>query len=278
VLGTGFQTIEDALHGQVVFSLLAALIVIKIIATSLTLGSGNSGGVFAPALFIGAVLGGSFGNLFYNRLPFPVAPPGAYAVVGMASVFAAAAHAPVTAILIVFEMTGDYQIILPLMISTVVATIVAQTINKESIYSTKLKRAGIDSGALEEVKVLGAIEVRDAMNTNFETIARGLSGKELLEKMSKAKGKSFFVVDDENYLRGVIKPEEVQKALFGEDISIIIAEDISNPVNDYCFADDALSEVAKYMRDDHITELPVMDPTRYMRVSRKLENLPGTYG
>ena len=147
VFGTGFSTIEQALNGTLALQLLVVLIFAKILATSLTLGSGSSGGVFAPALFIGAVVGGAYGSIVHAAFPAVTATSGAYATVGMAVVFAAAARAPITAIVILFEMTLDYKIMLPLMLATVVGTVVAAKIEPESIYTLKLVRRGIKFGA-----------------------------------------------------------------------------------------------------------------------------------
>ena len=119
VFGVGYETIENTLFSQLTLQVTFGLLLLKLVATTLTLGSGGSGGIFAPSLFMGAMLGASFGQIAHTIFPEIVAPSGAYALVGMAAFFGGAAHAPITAILILFEMTGDYQIILPLMLSTV---------------------------------------------------------------------------------------------------------------------------------------------------------------
>ncbi|MCZ6875110.1 MAG: chloride channel protein [bacterium] len=126
IFGVGYETIEQALDSNASLRLMAILMVVKLLATSLTIGSGGSGGVFAPSLFLGAMLGGSFGTVVHTLFPTLTAPSGAYALVGMAAVFAAAARAPITSVLILFEMTGDYRIILPLMLATVVSTLLAE--------------------------------------------------------------------------------------------------------------------------------------------------------
>ncbi|GAB4254607.1 MAG: chloride channel protein [Thermoleophilia bacterium] len=143
IFGIGFGVVEDALNGSLAFGLLVLLVFAKVAATSLTLGSGFSGGVFAPALFIGAVLGGAYGKVMHALFPAVTAASGAYATVGMAAVFAAAARAPITAIIILFEMTLDYRIMIPLMFATVVAVVVAAQVEPESIYTLKLVRRGI---------------------------------------------------------------------------------------------------------------------------------------
>ena len=135
--------------------MVAALLFLKMLATVITLGSGGSGGIFAPSLFMGAMLGSAFGQLANQVFPELTASSGAYALVGMAAFFSGAAHAPITAILILFEMTGDYNIILPLMLATVVSTLVSRMISEESIYTLKLSRRGVqlDLG-VEDVDVM----------------------------------------------------------------------------------------------------------------------------
>ena len=144
VYNVGYEIIESALSSHLALGVAAALLVLKLIATILTLGSGGSGGVFAPSLFMGAMLGAAFQLALIRIFPALLAPAGAYALVGMAAVFAAGAHAPITAVLILFELTGDYRIILPLMLTVVVATTLAQRmLGGESIYTLKLTRRGV---------------------------------------------------------------------------------------------------------------------------------------
>ena len=144
IFNVGYDVIEGALLNQLVLGAVVTLLVLKLIATCLTLGSGGSGGIFAPSLFMGAMLGTAFGLAANMAFPETTAPPGAYALVGMAAVFAASAQAPITAILILFELTGDYRIILPLMLTVVVATLLARRMLKgESIYTLKLTRRGV---------------------------------------------------------------------------------------------------------------------------------------
>jgi chloride channel protein, CIC family len=142
--GVGYPVLEGAIAGKYVLGLLLVLLCGKIFATSLTMAIGGSGGVFAPSLFIGAMLGSAFGAGAHDLLPAATASAGAYGLVGMAAVFAAAGRAPITAVLIVFELTGDYKIILPLMLAVVVATGLSHLLSADSIYTLKLRRRGID--------------------------------------------------------------------------------------------------------------------------------------
>jgi CIC family chloride channel protein len=156
--------LEGAIHGEYVVGLLLALLLGKIVATSLTMAIGGSGGVFAPSLFIGAMLGSAFGTGAHDLLPGVTAGAGAYGLVGIAAVFAAAGRAPITAVLIVFELTGDYSIILPLMLAVVVATGLSKLLSEDSIYTLKLRSRGIDIERPPPAPgVLGGIKVATAM-------------------------------------------------------------------------------------------------------------------
>ncbi len=143
IFGVGYNSINDMLTCNMTINMALFLLAGKILATCITLGSGGSGGIFAPSLFMGAMLGGSFGYIMNDIFPGIIGPCGAYALVGMAAFFSGAAHAPVTAIIILFEMTGDYAIILPLMLATVISALISQSISAESIYTLKLTRRGV---------------------------------------------------------------------------------------------------------------------------------------
>ncbi len=175
IFGVGYNSISDALLGHLTLKVALALLMLKMLSTWLTLGSGGSGGVFAPSLFMGSMLGVSFGNLVNTTFPSIAGPPGAYALVGMAAFFSGAAHAPVTAILILFEMTGDYGIILPLMLATVVSTLVSSVLSKDSIYTLKLTRRGVNLDQGRDVDVLETVSVGEIMSTDVPTVAQALS-------------------------------------------------------------------------------------------------------
>ncbi|MDP7554716.1 MAG: chloride channel protein, partial [Nitrospinota bacterium] len=180
IMGNGYEAMDMALNGQMVWYITFILIFMKIIATSITLGSGGSGGVFAPSLFIGAMLGGTFGSLVHFIFPDITATKGAYALVGMGSVIAAAAHAPMTNILILFELTNDYKIILPIMASCIIATSVVRYLSKDSIYTLKLRRRGINIQQGREVSIMGSIKVGDVMDRKVETILETTPFKRIL--------------------------------------------------------------------------------------------------
>lgn len=142
--GVGYPVLQNAVEGTYVWGFLLLLLVGKMIATSLTIGIGGSGGVFAPSLFIGAMGGAAFGIGVHAWLPTMTASPGVYGLIGMGAAFAGAARAPITAVIVLFELTGEYTIILPLMAAIVVATLVSRTLSRDTIYTLKLSRRGVD--------------------------------------------------------------------------------------------------------------------------------------
>jgi chloride channel protein, CIC family len=145
--GVGYPVLARAIDGRYVLWLLLMLMVGKIMATSLTIGIGGSGGVFAPSLFIGAMGGTAFGVLAQHLFPMITITPGMYGLIGMGAAFAGATRAAITAVVILFELTGDYTIILPLMLAIVMATALSRTLSKETIYTLKLSRRGVDLDA-----------------------------------------------------------------------------------------------------------------------------------
>jgi CIC family chloride channel protein len=212
VFGVGYDTISQALVGQLTLQLTLVLLLAKILATIITLGSGGSGGIFAPSLFMGAMLGEAFGQIVHALFPAITAPVGAYAMVGMAAVFSGAAHAPVTAILILFEMTGDYHIILPLMLATVISTLVSQRISRESIYTLKLTRRGVHLRQGQDIDVMQSITVGEAMTTKVDTVPLTMSLDELAEEFSRSHHHGFPVVDGTGELAGVVSIQDLERA------------------------------------------------------------------
>jgi CIC family chloride channel protein len=162
--GVGYPVLQDAVEGRYTLALLLVLLLGKMVATSLTIGIGGSGGVFAPSLFCGAMLGAAFGDVVHLALPGSTGSVGAYALVGMGAVFAGAARAPITAVLILFEITGEYSIILPLMLAIVVATAVSRLLSHDTVYTLKLRRRGVDMDSPHPRPVLSDRTVGDVMD------------------------------------------------------------------------------------------------------------------
>jgi len=259
VFGTGFTTISLALTGNLGLGILLLLIIGKLLATTLTLGSGASGGVFAPALFIGAVLGGAYGEIVHLIFPNLVAPSGAYAMVGMAAVFAGAARAPITAIVILFEMTQDYRIILPLMFATVVSTLIAQQFEPESIYTLKLKLRGIDMRAQKQENPLRELLVKDAMTpiADVETVTPSTSQAQLAH-LFQGTGHHGFLVIENGELYGVVTLADMERALASKKAGATV-KDICTRNVITVFPDETLDDALRHFGVLDVGRIPVVD-------------------
>jgi chloride channel protein, CIC family len=211
--GVGYPVLQSAVSGHYVIGFLALLLAGKVIATSLTIAIGGSGGVFAPSLFMGAMLGSGFGQAFQSLLPGWVSAPGAYGLVGMGAVFAAAARAPITAVLIIFELTGDYGIILPLMLAVVVAAGLSSVITGDTIYTLKLRRRGIDLDAKHATGPMQTITVGQATRMVPESIPASLPLAELIGRLASGPEQALPVIDEEGALFGVVSAENLERAL-----------------------------------------------------------------
>jgi CIC family chloride channel protein len=269
VFGVGYGTVEQALAGQLAPALLAALVVAKVAATALTLGSGGSGGVFAPSLFMGAMLGGTVGSLFQTLFPAITAPSGAYALVGMAAVFAGAAHAPITSILILFEMTGDYRIILPLMTAVVISTLVSHVVSPQTIYTLKLRRRGIDL-LTPRRDPLRTVPVADVMVRDVVSLADALPLGAVVEQVRRHPHTSFPVRGADDRLVGLIGYDELREVLTAERRPEgLAARDLMRTPPPVAYTDETLSEVTDRFTDAGVGRLPVVtreDPKRLVGV------------
>lgn len=213
LFGVGYEGITKALSGELMLGMLLSLCLLKIVVTSLTLGSGGSGGIFAPSLFIGAMLGTAVGSAFGSLFPSITAPAGAYGVAGMAAVFAGAARAPFSAILIIFEMTHDYAIMLPLMTAVVISTVLSRALRRETIYTLKLLRRGIDIEHEEMSDIMRTITVKEAMTRDFPIVPDTMRVDQLLNEFRKTGHHGFPVVDKEDNLTGIVTQTDVEHHL-----------------------------------------------------------------
>ncbi|MCC3143902.1 chloride channel protein [Halanaerobium sp. Z-7514] len=167
---TGYPIMDQALNGMLPLYLTLTFMIAKILATDFTLGSGASGGIFAPSLFIGAMAGSTYGSIINNFFPNITAGPGSYAIIGMGAVFSGAAHAPLTSIVILFEMTRDYKIFLPMMLACIISSIATGKVQKKNIYTTKLLNRGIDLSVIDEANLIKNIKVKEVMSENPLTL------------------------------------------------------------------------------------------------------------
>lgn len=211
--GVGYPVLRNSIFGRYALGFLVILLIGKIVATSLTIGIGGSGGVFAPSLFIGAMLGSAFGILAHQVTPGTAGPIGPFVLVGMGAVFAGAARAPITAVVILFELTGEYTIILPLMTAIVLATTVSHLLSKDSIYTLKLRRRGIDLDNSPRASAIMTATVAEVM----EPLGRNLSEDDTLIEaaiaLSSAPHGQLPVVDRSGSYQGIVTARAVADAL-----------------------------------------------------------------
>ncbi len=264
IFSDGYPAVNDALHGQIGVLLLLALVFAKIGATSFTLGSGNSGGIFAPSLFIGAMLGAAVGDIAHTFLPDLTASGGAYALVGMAAVVGGTTHAPITAMLIIFEMTNDYHIILPLMLCAAVSTLVSSQISKESIYTLKLARRGINLKRGVEVNVMGSIAVESIMERKAKTISANQTVADFLKLLQETPVTSFPVIDVTGKLVGVLSLQHVREVLLDESRAglerILIVQDIADTDPPVLHPNHTLNDAMMTFGKRDSEQLPVVSP------------------
>jgi CIC family chloride channel protein len=262
IFNVGYDVISNALSNQFVFGAVVGLLILKLLATSLTLGSGGSGGIFAPSLFMGAMLGSAFGILVHTLLPEITAQPGAYTLVGMAAVFAAAAHAPITAIVILFELTGDYRIILPLMLTVVIATILARRLLKgESIYTLKLTRRGVRLQRGQDIDVMESILVQEVMTSQIDSVTKEMTLQELAEAANRTRHHGFPVLDEHGNLWGIVTVTDLETALSHNMSRRTTVAEIGTPRDQLlvCYLDETLGTVLARMGTRGLGRIPVVD-------------------
>jgi CIC family chloride channel protein len=200
VLGVGYGFVGEALNGRMAFRLMALLVVLKLVAVTTSYAAGNAGGIFGPSLFIGAMLGGTVGTVAHHWSPAHTATPGAYALVGMGAVFAGVVRAPMTSVLMIFEMTQDYAVIVPLMIANLVSLFIASRLQHEPIYEGLAMQDGIHLPSAETRRRYGQRQVINVMQTASESLPAEITVREALERVRSSKFRTWLVTDR----RGVI--------------------------------------------------------------------------
>jgi CIC family chloride channel protein len=211
--GVGYPPLEKAIHGNYAIWFLLVLLLGKIFATSLTISIGGSGGVFAPSLFMGAMLGTAYGAGMNHLLPGDTAAAGAYGLVGMGAVFAAASRAPITAVIIIFELTGNYRIILPLMFAIALAAGVSSLLSRDTIYTLKLRRRGIDVVRGRGANIMQLLKVADAMEPVPTTLSQDAPLDEVISLLTESPTDGLPVVDENGEYRGAVTSQQIEEAL-----------------------------------------------------------------
>jgi len=273
VMGVGYDTVTMALNvdlaelfeGRYVFFFVVLLLLMKLIATSMTLGSGGSGGVIGPSLFLGAMLGAAFGLAVHEFFPSMTAEYGAYAVVGMAAVFAASTRATLTAILMLFEMTYNYNIILPLMFSCVVSDAVSSALSQETIFTAKLKRQGITYTHDLSANILEHAKVREAMSSSYQPVKEDTPLRSVVDLELYSGRRCFPVVSADGKLKGILTSSDVRSA-FAKGKSEGLAKDAMTKRVVTVFPEDTLQVAFEKMVLRKIGYLPVVDPAKPSRL------------
>jgi CIC family chloride channel protein len=259
VLSNGYEYMEKILNNELIGPVLIIIFFLKILATSLTLGSGGAGGVFAPSMFIGAALGGLFGWTVNYFFPAHTAPAGLYALVGMGGFLAAATHAPMTAIFLLFEITGKYEVIIPIMFTCVAGTSLARWLNKETIDTFYLAKMGINLHAGKEVNLLKSIKVKESMVNVAETIPENMHFKDLINYIPKSKHISFPIVDSDNLLTGIISIQDFRGIAYEKGLEdLLIAKDIATIDVLTVTPEDDLNVAMQKIGTRNIDQLPVV--------------------
>lgn len=262
VCGNGYTAVNGILRGQWLWQTLTVILVFKVLATTATFGSGAVGGVFTPTLFVGASLGFLFGNGAQHLPGQFAANPSAFALVGMGAFLAAATHAPIMAIIMIFELTLDYQIILPLMLACVVAYYTSVSIEKRSIYAEALKR----KGAGDFRKQLAELHVRDLMKTNPLTVSSTAGFAEIGEKFIATRFNYLYVADHGRFV-GAISLHDIKSYLNTPELAqVVIASDILRDPFPVVRPEASLTEALERFSQHDSERLPVVSDSRDQRL------------
>ena len=260
VCGNGYSVVNDILRGQLLWQTLALILVFKVLATAATFGSGAVGGVFTPTLFVGASLGFLFGTVTQHVTGSTSVNPSAFAIVGMGAFLAAATHAPIMAIVMIFELTLDHQIILPLMLACVVGYYTSVMIEKRSIYAEALKR----KGAGDYAKQLAELHVRDLMKPNPLTVSPTTGFSEIGEKFINSRVNYLYVADDGRFV-GAVSLHDIKSYLNVPELAkVVIAGDLLRDSFPVVRSAASLTEALERFSHHDSERLPVVSHDRYL--------------
>ncbi len=248
-------------------SMLLSLMIAKTAATAIALGAGFGGGVFSPSLFMGAMLGGAFGILATQAFPDYSTGHGAYALVGLGAVAGSVLGAPISTILIVFELTGDYAVTIAVMVAVVISSVITQQTRFGSFFRWQLDTRGIDLDRGPEGRMLGDIRVADVMNADFAAVSASAGMREVRERLLTAPHAELFVVDGNGLLVGTITLAELSAdALDGSLDGLLYAADIARRHPPVAEADGAIDRALRAMRDSGEEHIAVVETRETMRL------------
>lgn len=262
ILGNGYDAVNLALLGRLPLSLLILLPLAKLLGTAITSASGVPGGLFTPSLFFGALIGGALGQGVLALFPHLGSPTG-FALLGMSAILAGTTHASVSAVLIIFELTGSYEVILPLMVTSVSAALVSRWIEPDSLYSAVLRRRKIQVPDSLRPEWLRGISVRALMTGDADQIGVSAGFNEVVIRLLELPvGHDLYVIDSQSRLQGVVVLDELKGHLPDHALlQMTIAADLMNPI-DALKTDMSLAEVAHRFSQTDAERLPVVDAHR----------------
>ena len=258
VLGVGYSYVGSALGGTMALKLMVLLIVLKLFAITTSYASGNAGGIFGPALFLGAMLGGAIGTVAHHWLPTYTAAPGAYALVGMGALFAGIVRAPMTSVLMIFEMTRDYAVIVPLMIANLASLFISTRFQKEPIYEALAQQDGIHLPSHKTREELGRRTVKQIMRRAAEILPSQQSVQYATDRMRSSEFRSW-IVEDEGSVVGVLSRATLERAVAdgkAEETLMSLIDSLDFP---HVHADHPLHLALERMSKSHVDILPVVN-------------------
>jgi CIC family chloride channel protein len=256
VLGVGYGFVGDALNGHMAFRLMLLLLLLKLFAVTTSYASGNAGGIFGPSLFLGAMVGGSVGTVAHHFFPLVTAAPGAYALVGMGAVFAGVVRTPMTSVLIIFEMTQDYAVIVPLMIANLVSLFVASLLQHEPIYEALAVQDGIHLPSSGTRRRLDQYTVAGIMKEPAFLLEGSISVREALGRI-RVSGRRSALVTDPRGVIGIVTQSQLEVEV-DENSGSILDDLIVQPVFPHIHTDQALDLALERMGSNQTDLLPVV--------------------
>ena len=256
VLGVGYGFVGDALNGRMAFQLMLLLVVLKLIAVTTSYATGNAGGIFGPSLFIGAMLGGVVGTVAHHLFPAYTASAGAYALVGMGAVFAGVVRTPMTSVLMIFEMTQDYAVIVPLMIANLVSLFIASRLQHEPIYEGLAMQDGIHLPSAGARQRSGEYQVVRVMQAASQLLPADITVREALEKVRSSPVRTWLLTDQRGVV-GVINSAQLENA--AEDADKKVAELVDPLIFPHVHADQGLDMALERMGANQFEILPVVN-------------------
>ena len=278
VLGVGYGYVGDALNGNMAFKMMLLLVVLKLLTVTTSYASGNAGGIFGPALFIGAMLGGTVGTVAHHWFPAYTAMPGAYALVGMGAAFAGIVRAPMTSVLMIFEMTQDYAVIVPLMIANLVSLFIASRLQREPIYEALAVQDGIHLPRSETRRRYGERQVRRVMQAANQLLPAEITVREALEQVRSSKVRTWLVTDRRGVV-GVVNLARLEQEL-AESADQKIGKLVEAVVFPHVHPDQGLDLALERMGANQIDILPVVNRADIHKLEGivTLRDVLGSYG